>query len=160
MKSLDKLARPIMRPAFEQYGFAHAELVAQWTAIVGEDIAEKCSPERLTWPNGRDSAKRQSEGATLAVRADHGAGLALSYETQGIIDRINGFFGYMAVTKIKIVQGNRAARHTPRPPQTINPTPDTIDKVDGKTGTIEDGGLKNALTRLGQAALSKAQQTN
>ena len=156
MKSLDHHFRHITRPAFEHYGFAHGDLVAQWAAIVGDDIAARCSPERMVWPKGRDKAQRQTEGATLTVRTDHGAGLALSYETSSIIDRINGFFGYFAVAKIKIVQGTRANRGKPAVREVADPTPEVIESVQQKTGSIEDTDLKAALTRLGGAALANA----
>jgi hypothetical protein len=156
MKSLDHHFRHITRPAFEHYGFAHGDLVAQWAAIVGDSIAERCSPERMVWPKGRDKAQRQTEGATLTVRADHGAGLALSYETTAIIDRINGFFGYHAVAKIKIVQGTRASRGKPAAAEIAGPTPDVIERVQQKTGSIKNEELKAALTRLGGAALANA----
>jgi hypothetical protein len=156
MKSLDHHFRHITRPAFEHYGFAHGDLVAQWAAIVGDNVAAQCSPERMAWPKGRDKAQRQTEGATLTVRADHGAGLALSYETPAIIERINGFFGYHAVAKIKIVQGTRANRGKQQARQAAAPTPDVIEHVEQKTGSIEDEPLKAALTRLGGAALARA----
>ncbi len=156
MKSLDQHFRHIARPAFEQYGFAHGELVAQWAAIVGDDVAARCSPERMAWPKGRDKTQRHAEGATLTLRADPGAGLALSYETPAIIERVNGFFGYLAVADIKIVQGKRAGgskRKTRRP---AAPVPDIIETVERKTGSIEDDDLKAALNRLGGAALADA----
>lgn len=156
MKSLDHHFRHITRPAFEHYGFAHGDLVAQWAAIVGDDIATRCSPERMVWPKGRDKAQRQTEGAILTVRADHGTGLALSYEITAIIDRINGFFGYFAVAKIKIVQGTRAKRGKPAVREVADPTPDVIESVQQKTDSIEDTALKAALTRLGGAALANA----
>ena len=156
MKSLDHHFRHITRPAFEHYGFAHGDLVAQWGAIVGDDIAARCSPERMAWPKGRDKAQRQTEGATLTLRADYGTGLALSYETTTIIDRINSFFGYHAVAKVKIVQGARASRSKPASPEAADPTPDVIERVQQKTGSIEDEQLKAALTRLGGAALANA----
>ncbi|MEM9471798.1 MAG: DciA family protein [Pseudomonadota bacterium] len=156
MKSLDHHFRHIARPAFEQYGFAHGDLVAQWTAIVGDQVAAQCSPERMVWPKGRDKAQRHTEGATLTVRADHGAGLALSYETPAIIDRINGFFGYNAVAKIKIVQGARAGNGKHKSREVAVPTPEVIEHVAQKTGSIENQDLKAALTRLGGAALADA----
>ena len=156
MKSLDQHFRHITRPAFEQYGFAHGDLVAQWDAIVGDSVAARCSPERMVWPKGRDKAQRQTEGATLTVRADHGTGLALSYEASAIIERINAFFGYHAVAKIKIVQGKRASRGKPAAAEIAGPTPDIIESVAQKTGSVEDKELKAALTRLGGAALAIA----
>lgn len=156
MKSLDQHFRHITRPAFEHYGFAHGDLVAQWAAIVGDDVAALCSPERMVWPRGRDKQQRQTEGATLTVRADQGSGLALSYQTTAIVERINAFFGYHAVANLKIAQRTGTARSPSPAAETAKPTPDIIRNVQQKTGGVQDGELKDALTRLGTAALAKA----
>ena len=156
MKSLDHHFRRITRPAFEHYGFAHGDLVAQWAAIAGDDVAALCSPERMVWPRGRDKQQRQSEGATLTVRAYQGAGLALSYQVTAIMDRINGFFGYQAVTNLKIVQGTRTKNSPSATGDIAKPARDVIERVQQKTGAVQDSELKEALTRLGNAALSEA----
>ncbi len=106
--------------------------MAQWSAIVGDSVAAQCSPERMVWPKGRDKAQRHTEGATLTVRADHGTGLALSYETPAIIDRINGFFGYHAVAKVKIVQGTRSGRGRKDVREVAVPSSDVIEHVEQK----------------------------
>ncbi len=154
MESLDKHFRQITRPAFERYGFAHGELVAQWAAIVGEDLAARCSPEKMAWPKGREAGSRHAEGATLTVKCDPGAGLALSYETDRIADAVNAFYGYRAIASVKVVQGARAA---PRQQRVQPPAPpaDVVRAVEAKVDGITEPGLRDALTRLGQAALGK-----
>ena len=156
MKSLDHHFRHITRPAFEHYGFAHGDLVAQWAAIVGDDVAAQCSPERMVWPKGRDKKQRQTEGATLTVRADQGAGLALSYQVTAIVERINAFFGYHAVANLKIVQRTRTRSNPSAGRENARPTPEVIESVAQKTGAVQDSELKQALTRLGSAALANA----
>lgn len=156
MKSLDHHFRHVTRPAFEHYGIAHGELVAQWAAIVGDDIAAQCSPLRMVWPKGRDKRHRQTEGATLTVRADQGAGLALSYQTTAIVERINAFFGYHAVANLKIVQRDRTGPSPSSSAEVARPTPDIIKSVEQKVGVLQNSELKEALARLGNAALAKA----
>ena len=156
MKSLDHHFRHITRSVFEHYGFAHGELVAQWAAIVGDDTAKICSPVRMAWPNGRDKRDRHTEGATLTVHADQGAALALSYQATVIVDRINSFFGYHAVAKLKIVQRDRAAHNPGSAVVAAEPTPDIVRTVQQKVGGLSDSDLKAALARLGNAALAKA----
>jgi hypothetical protein len=154
MESLDKHFRQITRPAFERYGFAHGELVAQWAAIVGEDLAARCSPEKMAWPKGREAGNRHAEGATLTVKCDPGLGLALSYETDRIAEAVNAFYGYRAIASVKVVQGARAA---PRQQRAQPPAPpaDVVRAVEAKVDGITEPGLRDALTRLGQAALGK-----
>ena len=155
MDSLDKHFRQITRPAFERYGFAHGELVAQWAAIVGEDLAARCWPEKMNWPKGREAGTRHAEGATLIVKCDPGAGLALSYETDSIAERVNAFYGYRAVAVVKVVQAGKArqpqARREPAPPPA-----DVVNKVASQVAGITDTGLRDALSRLGEASLTRA----
>ncbi|MDX1717734.1 MAG: DciA family protein [Anderseniella sp.] len=159
MDSLDKHFRQITRPAFERYGFAHGELVAQWAEVVGEDLAARCSPEKMSWPKGREAGQRHAEGATLTVKCDHGAGLALSYETARIVQAVNAFYGYQAVQTVKVVQGTRASA-APKTQKPAPPPADVVEKVGKRVGDIEQPDLKAALTRLGQAALTKAAKTS
>ena len=155
MDSLDKHFRQITRSAFERYGFAHGDLVAQWAAIVGDDLARRCSPEKMAWPKGREADPREARGATLSVKCDHGAGLALSYETGRIADLVNAYYGYMAVTTVKVVQGIRPASAQRKPAATTAPA-EIAAKVQAKVGTVNEPELKAALTRLGEAALTTA----
>jgi len=155
MDSLDKHFRQITRTAFERYGFAQGELVAQWPAIVGEDLAARCWPEKMNWPKGRETGSRHAEGATLIVKCDPGAGLALSYETDRIAQAVNAFYGYRAVAVVKVVQAAKA-----RQPQTRSepapPPAEVVDKVASQVAGIADPDLRDALSRLGEASLSRA----
>lgn len=154
MESLDKHFRQITRPAFERYGFAHGELVAQWAAIVGDDLAARCAPEKMAWPKGREAGNRHAEGAMLTVKCDPGAGLALSYETDRIAEAVNAFYGYRAVATVKVVQGARPAGRQSRTAPAAPPA-EVVRAVEAKLGGIAEPGLRDALTRLGQAALGK-----
>lgn len=155
MDSLDKHFRQITRPAFERYGFAHGELVAQWAAIVGDDLAARCWPEKMNWPKGREAGSRHAEGATLSVKCDPGAGLALSYETGRIAELVNAFYGYRAVATVKVIQGERPRVSKGRLPA-MQPPAQVVETVNARVTGIEDPGLKEALTRLGQAALASS----
>ena len=155
MDSLDKHFRQITRPAFERYGFAHAELVAQWAEVVGEDLAARCSPERMSWPKGRPAGQRHAEGATLTVKCDHGAGLALSYETARIADRVNAFYGY------RPYRPSRWCRPTaPDPGAKLKSRCHRLRMLSTRSpvASVKSSNpiCKAALTRLGEAALTKA----
>jgi hypothetical protein len=155
MDSLDKHFRQITRPAFERYGFAHGELVAQWAVIVGDDLAGRCWPEKMHWPKRREAGNRQPEGATLIVKCDPGAGLALSYETDRIAELVNAFYGYRAVAVVKVVQAGKARQQQAHPEPAQAPA-DVVTRVAEQVAGISDPGLRDALSRLGQASLSRA----
>src|SRR2546425_63234 len=83
------------------YAFAYADLITQWPAIVGETLAQWSEPERIKWP--RAGAGERKQGGTLVIRVVPGRGLDLQHQTPQIIDRINSFYGYCAITSVKIM---------------------------------------------------------
>ncbi len=84
MESLTKHFRSITRAAFARHGFAQADVVSNWTEIVGEDLGAISAPERIRWPRGAGDEARKS-GGTLVMRAAPGRALDLQYEAPRII---------------------------------------------------------------------------
>ena len=107
MERLDKHFEKLTKASFARYGFAYGELMARWPEIVGEALAQHSEPERIKWPRG-SGENAQKLGGTLVIRAEPGRGLDLQYQTHQIIERINQFYGYGAITSIKIMQGHLA----------------------------------------------------
>ena len=105
MERLDKHFAKLTKASFARYGFAYGELMARWPEIVGEALARHCEPERIKWPRGAGETA-QKLGGTLVIRAAPGRGLDLQYQSHQIIERINQFYGYGAVTAVKIMQGH------------------------------------------------------
>lgn len=151
MHTLDKHFRDLTKAAFARYGFAHAELMAQWPEIVGERLSGQCQPERIKWPRGAGDGGQKS-GGTLVIRAAAGRGLDLQHETPHIIERINRFHGYGAIAAVKIVQDARPAEgEKPRPAQPLDAAAERalLEKLEA----VVDPRLKAALARLGVGAL-------
>ena len=74
-----------------------ARLKAEWSAVVGAELAARTWPEKL----GRDGA--------LKLRVVPGFALDLQHRAPLVIDRINLFFGRAAVTRLVLVQGSAAS---------------------------------------------------
>jgi len=146
-KSIAGLIGKITKSAFAKRGFGEGALLTEWAAIVGEHLARHTCPERVV----KDRSP-EAKGGTLHLRVDNGA-LAMEIqhlETQ-IIERINAYYGYKAVDRLRMVQGPlpkyREREETELPPL------DTHDEqvLDAKLSNVDDGDLKAALDRLGQA---------
>jgi hypothetical protein len=145
---LDKHFRRLTREVFSRYGFAYGEVLSQWPAIVGEELGRLSVPERIRWPRAGaaagDSAKR---GGTMVLRVAEGRALEFQHLVPRIIERINGFYGYEAVTAVKILQGTVAP-----PPRIVQKPPEIADEALGqRVEAIEDAHLRAALLRLGTA---------
>lgn len=144
----------VARPAFEAHGFPHAALIADWETIAGADLARISAPERLVWPRRGEAPEedrsasankaRQRAGATLVLRVEGPRALEVQHSTGQLIERINTYFGYGAVTDLRIVQGP-VRKHAPA--ETAPPETPAAARED--LSHIEDDGLRAALARLG-----------
>ena len=113
-KAVGSFVPQLTRKAFEKYGFSTATLLTDWAAIVGPDLAAVCRPERLKWPRQVDAYAAEIDdvgrpGATLVLRADGAEALTIRYQSRQLLDRINAYFGYCAVSELRLVQAPVAA---------------------------------------------------
>lgn len=150
METLSKHFREITRQAFARYGFAQADVVANWDDIVGPDLAAVSAPERIRWPRGAAEEARK-QGGTLVIRAAPGRALELQYEASRIISRINSFFGYGAVASLKVLQAAEFGKGQRTPPS----LPDK-PVHEQELNAVEDPALRAALERLGRGVAGTA----
>jgi hypothetical protein len=145
MQTIDKHFRNLAKAAFQRHGFASEQLAAQWRVIVGEQVAAISRPEKIKWPRGNDASGHQS-GGTLQVKAQAGRALELHYETPRIIERVNQFLGYGAITALKVTPDN-APLPEPKIPRKLM-KPEAAKAWAENFDDIEDPDLKAALSKL------------
>ena len=80
-------------------GYNYSNIVDNWTKIVSKKISDACYP--ITVKMGKEM-----RDGTLVLNVIHGKEIAVEYEKNNIIDKINSFFGYNCIGKgtLKIVQ--------------------------------------------------------
>lgn len=135
---------------FRKRGFAKHEILTRWPEIVGPELAAASLPERLNWRRG------ELAGATLVLRADRAVALKIQADWPRIRERINRFYGYRAVDRLKLVQGPvPAGRDGPK--VTVRPMPPTErDRLREQLAPLCDSPLKTALTRLGESVVTRS----
>src|SRR3712207_716649 len=107
-KPVAELISGALDPIVRKRGLARAELIAWWPEIIGAAYAGGTAPERIRWP-------RDGGAAVLTIRCDPALALQLSYETDRVRERLNGYFGYPAVGAVRIVQGKVGPQNAPPP---------------------------------------------
>lgn len=119
-KAIGDLMPEIGRTAFRRFGFVQSSVVTRWPEIVGSRHARVCSPEAIRFPPGE-----KAEGILQLVVLPAHAPL-IEQVVPEIIERVNRFFGYRAVARVKLRQGavtpppdGRAAK----PPPSLKPIP-------------------------------------
>lgn len=125
--------------AFKRFGFVQSAIVSRWPDIVGERLAKASSPESIRFPHG----KKQDGTLTLLVRGAHAP--MMQHVSPEIIERVNRFFGYAAVAKLHIRQGEVAAAAPRRAPAGIRAVPAELGEG---LKTIADPELRAVLESL------------
>ena len=144
-RPIAELIGPALDPIVRKRGLARAEIISWWPDIVGAAYAEHTAPERIRWP-------RDGKAATLVVRCDPAVALQLSYETDPVRERLNGYFGYPAVGAVRIVQQKTGTANGPaKPPK----QPDIPSGLEARLGAF-DGPLREAFLALGRQVLAKS----
>jgi hypothetical protein len=118
-----ELVPQIGRAAFRRFGFVQSSVVTRWPEIVGERHARVCMPESIRFPPGEKS------GGILQLVVQPAHAPLIQHVIPEIIERVNRFFGYQAVAKVKMRQGevkpppgtDRAARESSGP--SLKPIP-------------------------------------
>lgn len=129
-------------------GLAFGALITDWPSIVGHQLSLRTAPDKLSFPRGK------REEATLHIRAMGAIALELQHLEPQIIERINSFFGYRAVARIKLIH----AALPPRPSAMVRQRPLTMDEemsVMTTTATVEDEELRQTLERFGRSLLAR-----
>lgn len=152
-----------LSPACRKRGFTTAELISSWPDIVGDRYAHRVSPDRIVWQRGSRSREETGENpgqalqepAILEVHTDGATALMLSHETQVVVERINSFFGWAAIGRIKIVQRPVTARRRPPVPALRKLTQQEEVELSGKVKAVANPALKQALERLGRAVIAR-----
>ena len=119
-KSIAELTPQVGRTAFRRFGFVQSSVVTRWPEIVGEHHAKVCTPEAIRFPPGE-----KADGILQLVVLPAHAPL-IQHVVPEIIERVNRFFGYKAVARVKLRQGAvqpPRAEARPANPPSLKPIP-------------------------------------
>lgn len=150
---LTKEALSIARPILGKRGFVGVDILSEWENIVGPDLARGIQPEKLIF----DRDKR-SDGI-LHVKSSGGAfAMLFEHQKDRVIERINTFFGYPAVARIKIQQG--AFRLAKKASLSKRPLTDSERAaLTERVSKIEDPDLREQTYHIGVEVLTQNKTT-
>ena len=135
--------------ALRRRGFGEWDVLARWPDIVGPELAALTAPEKLQQRRG-DVA-----GAILHIRVDGSAALELQHKTPVVLERINAFYGYRAVDRLKLVQGPLPETEKTNEEPERNLTRAESVALARHTSSTKNVKLRDALARLGASILKR-----
>lgn len=129
--------------AFRKFGFVQSSIVTRWADIVGKQYADVSAPESIRFPAGK-----RSQG-TLNLIVTSGFAPMMQHVLPEIVERVNRFFGYGAVARVAMRQGQVASPEPERRPPPGNLKPVPVELGDSLRG-IGDPELRAVLESLAQ----------
>ena len=147
-KQLSWYISKISKPFFNRQGFVKSYIIDNWKEIVGEEYYKNSIPEKL---------RIQKGGGVLTIATDGATSTEMEYIKTDIIHKINDYYGYRAVNRIrfrnsfiqdevtekKLKKGNFENKNSKN------------EKVDAFLNEIEEGKLKEAINSLGKSIIDK-----
>src|SRR5262249_12466885 len=122
-------------------GVSVAQLKAEWSAIVGAELARVTEPDALLAGRGGKSGK------ALRLRVAGAAALESPHHSRLVVARRNVYFGHKFMDEIRLVQGTIAPPPASRSLPALDPQ--TAKRMADKVADVKDPELRAALARLG-----------
>ena len=136
----------ITRPLFGRRGFVHGALITDWPAIVGSAMAAFTLPMRIRFPKG------ERVNGVLEIKVAGSWSTELQHQEPLVVQKVNGYFGWKAVERLKIRQGP-LPQLDPVKPLRAAPSGNKVDLA--VLEQVEDPELRAVLQRLGSHLVSK-----
>ena len=140
VRAVADLVPDVGRVAFRKFGFVQSAVLSRWSEIVGERYAGVSSPESIRFPRG----ERSNGVLSLVVQGAHAP--MMQHIAPEIVERVNRFFGYPAVARVAIRQGEVARKPKPADPVPAAPLP---AELGDSLRAIVDPELRAVLEGLG-----------
>lgn len=124
--------------AFRKFGFVQSAIVTRWPEIVGAKLAKVTAPESLRFPQGR-----KSDGM-LSITVSSAHAPVVQHVIPDIMARVNRFFGYAAVARVRLTQGTvkrraEAVAPSPEPVATVPVSPTLRAIADPELRSVLEG---------------------
>ncbi len=98
MKAIKAVVNRVVNPIAKKRGIIHGKIILEWEKIVGPQYASYCAPLKISFRQGYRTY------GTLHMKVNPSHALLVNHSQDLVIEKINTFFGYKAVNKLKIIQ--------------------------------------------------------
>ena len=118
-------------------GHTYSETLDNWRYIVGNELFEACYPKSF-----KNSNRLGTSCLNIMVKRGHE--VDVEYSKKKIIDKMNSFFGYSVIEKIKLITFEEEKEKFKKNINTSVTKSEHIDKI----STIKNDKIKNSLIEL------------
>ena len=118
-------------------GHIYSETLDNWRYIVGNELFEVCYPKSF-----KNSNRLGTSCLNIMVKRGHE--VDVEYSKKSIIDKMNGFFGYNIVAKVKLITFEEEQEKFKKNKSSSVTKSEYINKI----STIKNDKIKNSLIEL------------
>jgi len=149
LTALGRTLMPFAKRLLGAKGLIGADVILHWQEIAGDELAAFSRPLKIDFRRGE-----KNNGVLFVEVPSGGFALELQHKEKLIIDRVNVYFGYAAVSRVKIVQNNgfklnEAPGHKCERLQKTLVTPEEEIYIKQLSEDVQNTDLQNILFRLG-----------
>ncbi len=149
--ALSSSLRPLAGRLLGKKGFIEIDIIANWDKIVGTELAQYSFPQKI------DFKKGEKNNGILHLSVPSGAfALEIQHREKHIIDKINTYFGYNAVSSLRIVQNAGLSQLPTQPPpanfqkKSVKLTENEEKYIENLAEPIDNPKLKAIIAKLGR----------
>jgi hypothetical protein len=148
LRPISSLLDNVTKPIFKKRGFYEQRLITDWPLIVGQALSAQTIPQKIV----SRMVKEEKEGILYVDALSSSAAMQLQFMAPLLIEKIAVYFGYKAVTALKIQQ-KPSQPLLPEKKQEVMLSAEENQLLAGLTGDIVDEELQHALQELGKYIL-------
>ena len=139
-----------MTPLCRQQGLITADLVLEWSRVVGPELSDVCQVIKISF-----NAGRRQQGC-LHLQTSSTMAAALTYSQATIIDRVNQYYGYQAIDRIRVFHKPLSTPAPIKSKDLVTVRAPLPDAWQGLLQDFTDDSLKQALENLASSLQSKS----
>ena len=134
----DTLPKNVKKIIYKK-GHIYSETLNNWKYMVGVELFKVCYPKKFKNSN-------KFGVSTLVIMVKRGHEVDMEYSKKDIINKMNNFFGYSVVEKLKLVSFDDEQEITPEIKKTNNNV--AINKYKNKINDVKNEKIKKSLIEL------------
>ena len=134
----DTLPKNVKR-IINKKGHIYSETLSNWKYLVGEELFKCCYPKTFKSSN-------KFGVSTLVIMVKRGHEVDIEYSKKDILNKMNAYFGYEVVEKLKFISFDDEQKVSPK--LEINEKNVTINRYKDKISDVKNDKIKQSLLEL------------
>lgn len=154
LQSLAQTLLPLAQDLLGKNGFVETDILTNWDEIIGGQLADFSFPQKIVFQKNK-----KNDGCLYLIVPSGAFAVEIQHREKYILEKINRYFGYNAVSSLKIIQNNDLDLEDYRHIKTENKqlphlSEEQKETIKNITNEINNENLKEILIKLGHSILT------